>query len=35
MFRRFLNMFRPNGLDADIREELEYHRTQTGGSTIV
>jgi hypothetical protein len=26
MFRRFLNLFRPNRLETDIREELEFHR---------
>jgi hypothetical protein len=32
MFRRFLNLFRPNRLEAEIREELEFHRAQTRGS---
>jgi hypothetical protein len=32
MFRRFLNLFRPNRLEAEIREELEFHRAQTSGS---
>jgi predicted permease len=31
MFRRFLNLFRPNSLDAEIREELEFHQAQTRG----
>ena len=31
MLRRFLNVFRPNRLDAEIREELEFHRAQTQG----
>ncbi len=32
MLRRFLNLFRPNRLEDEIREELEFHRGQTGGS---
>ncbi len=32
MFRRFLNLFRPNRLEADIREEIEFHRAQSSGS---
>jgi predicted permease len=32
VFRRLLNVLRPNRLDADILEELEFHRTQTRGS---
>ncbi len=32
MIRRFLNVFRPNRLEAEIREEIEFHRTQSGGS---
>jgi len=32
MFRKLLNLFRPNRLDADLREELEFHRAQTSGS---
>lgn len=32
MFRKLLNVFRPNRLDADLREELEFHRSQTAGS---
>jgi macrolide transport system ATP-binding/permease protein len=32
MLRRFLNLFRPNRLDADIREEIEFHREQSSGS---
>ncbi len=31
MLRRLLNVFRPNRLDADILEELEFHRSQTQG----
>ena len=32
MLRRFLNLFRPNILEADIREEIEFHRAQSNGS---
>ncbi len=32
MLRRLLNIFRPNRLQADIREEIEYHRAQSSGS---
>ncbi|MGI9073544.1 MAG: ADOP family duplicated permease [Bryobacteraceae bacterium] len=32
MLRRFLNLFRPNRLEADIREEIEFHREQSRGS---
>jgi hypothetical protein len=32
MLRRFLNVFRPHSLDADIRDEIEFHRTQSSGS---
>jgi predicted permease len=32
MFRRFLNLFRPNRLEADIREEIDFHRAQSSGS---
>ncbi len=32
MLRRLLNLFRPNRLAAEIREELEFHRGQTTGS---
>lgn len=32
MFRKLLNVFRPNRLDADLREELEFHRSQSSGS---
>ncbi len=32
MLRKLLNLFRPNRLDADLREELEFHRSQTSGS---
>ncbi|MDQ2843529.1 MAG: ABC transporter permease [Acidobacteriota bacterium] len=32
MFRRIKNLFRPRTLEADIREELEFHRSQTAGS---
>jgi macrolide transport system ATP-binding/permease protein len=31
MLRRFLNVFRPHRLEADIREEIEFHRTQSSG----
>lgn len=31
MFRRLLNLFRPDELEAGIREELEFHRSQTHG----
>ena len=31
MLRRFLNLFRPNRLDAEIREELEFHRSKSSG----
>lgn len=32
MLRKLLNLFRPNRLEADLREELEFHRLQTSGS---
>ncbi|MBV8898459.1 MAG: ABC transporter permease, partial [Acidobacteriaceae bacterium] len=32
MLRRFLNLFRPNIVDAEIREEIEFHRAQSSGS---
>ena len=32
MLRRFLNVFRAWQLDADIREELDFHRSQTAGT---
>lgn len=32
MLRKILNLFRPNRLEADLREELEFHRSQTSGS---
>jgi hypothetical protein len=32
MLRRFLNVFRRHRLEADIREEIEFHRTQSSGS---
>ncbi|MGH9694293.1 MAG: ABC transporter permease, partial [Bryobacteraceae bacterium] len=32
MLRKLLNLFRPNRLEADLREELEFHRSQTSGS---
>jgi MacB-like periplasmic core domain len=32
MLRRFLNLFRPNRLEDGIREEIEFHRAQSGGS---
>ena len=32
MFRRLLNVFRPNRLEAEILEELSYHRDRTRGS---
>jgi predicted permease len=32
MFRKFLNLFRLNRLDADIYAELEFHRSQSAGS---
>ena len=32
MFRRFLNVIRSNRLDAEIREEIEIHRSQSSGS---
>jgi hypothetical protein len=35
MFRKLLNLFRPNRLDADLREELEFHRLQTSGSSKI
>ena len=31
MLRRFLNLFRQKQLSQDIREELEFHRSQTTG----
>ncbi len=32
MLRKFLNLFRPDRLEADLRAELEFHRSQTAGS---
>jgi hypothetical protein len=32
MLRRFLNIFRSRRLEAEIREEIEFHRTQSNGS---
>ncbi len=32
MLRKFMNLFRRKRLEADIREELEFHRSQTLGS---
>ena len=32
MLRRFLNVFRPRRLEAEIHEEIEFHRTQSKGS---
>ncbi len=32
MLRKFLNLFRPHRLEADLRAELEFHRSQTNGS---
>jgi len=32
VLRRFLNLFRPNQLESELREELEFHRSQTKGS---
>ena len=32
MFRRFLNLIRPNRMEAEIREEIEFHRAQSSGS---
>ncbi len=32
MFRKLINLFRPEALAADIQEELEFHRSQTVGS---
>ncbi|HXJ40606.1 MAG TPA: ABC transporter permease, partial [Bryobacteraceae bacterium] len=32
MLRKFFNFFRPDHLEADLREELEFHRSQTSGS---
>jgi hypothetical protein len=32
MLRRFLNVFRPDRLEAEIREEIEFHRGQSKGS---
>jgi len=32
VLRRFLNFFRPSQLEAELREELEFHRGQTKGS---
>jgi predicted permease len=32
MLRRLLNVLRPSRLEAEIREEIEFHRTQSGGS---
>lgn len=31
-FHKFLNLFRPNRLDADLHAELEFHRSQSVGS---
>src|SRR5579875_2213395 len=30
--RKLLNFFRSKSLDADIQEEIEFHRSQTNGS---
>lgn len=30
--RRFLNSLRPNRLEAEIQEEIEFHRMQSSGS---
>ena len=32
MLRKLLNLFRPNRLEADIREEIEFHRAHSSGS---
>jgi len=32
MLRRFLNLFRPHRLEAEIRDEIEFHRTQSTGT---
>ena len=32
MLRRLLNIFRPNRVDEEIREEIEFHRSQSKGS---
>lgn len=32
MFHKLINLFRPRRLEADIQEELEFHRSQTTGS---
>ena len=32
MLRRFLNVFRPHRLEAEIRDEIEFHRTQSTGT---
>ena len=32
MLRKLLNLFRPHQLEADLREELEFHRSKTAGS---
>jgi len=32
MLRRILNLFRPNRLDDEIREELDFHRAKTQGT---
>jgi predicted permease len=32
VWRRLLNFFRPNQLEAELREELEFHRSRTQGS---
>ncbi len=32
MLRKFLNLLRPNRLEAGLRAELEFHRSQTAGS---
>ncbi len=32
MLHKFFNFFRPDHLEADMREELEFHRSQTSGS---
>src|SRR6185437_5167175 len=32
MLRRFLNLFRRNQIEAEIREEIEFHRAHSSGS---
>jgi hypothetical protein len=32
ILRRFLSVFRPHRLEAEIRDEIEFHRTQSNGS---